>query len=226
MISLLKTNQLPKQYVQLFQSPFGVKQYIFNKLPTVHLQMINSNKRELSKMCLAHLSDVVYSSFYQICVQNEGRSIADGLRDLVSGIVDATLRGKRLKDILREIEQGGSGEFKIDSPSYRFTASDLYYLHNWIKTVYFTTKLLPYAQAKRMQEGIEILGALTDSIDQQLISIVQSTLKNWLSVEDGELELDKALQVDQVDERTISPQFMPFTQLILLTIQVRTEMVK
>ena len=71
----------------------------------------------------------------QLCLQNNGRSAAAALVELVRAACEAYAAGISLERLVLELEHGGHIDHQVQSPGYWLTAADRSYRNQWLKTV-------------------------------------------------------------------------------------------
>ncbi|CAI5462822.1 unnamed protein product [Closterium sp. Yama58-4] len=165
-----------------------------------------------------------------VCVSNSGRPAASALHDLVAAAADAFLAGHSLQRLQLQLQYGGAEgeEFRMSEAGYRLTSSEQLYRTQWIKTVYLTMYRLHL-----QQPGSSFISMPTSSSSGEepwLGSIVDRVLEGQRTGEEQSLvHFDRALATAgasggvAAERRVIAPQWLPISQLVLLTCKVANE---
>ncbi|CAI5487573.1 unnamed protein product [Closterium sp. Naga37s-1] len=182
----------------------------------------------------------------QVCVSNSGRPAAMALHDLAAAAADAFLAGHSLQRLLLQLQYGGAEEeeFRMSEAGYRLTSSEQHYRTQWIKTVYLTMYRLhlqqPGASFIHMPSSQQSHGTPSRSSSSSSsggsIGMDVSRAAPGLVLEGqrtGEeqslVHFDRALATAgasggvAAERRVIAPQWLPISQLVLLTCKVANE---
>ncbi|GMH38610.1 hypothetical protein BSKO_06494 [Bryopsis sp. KO-2023] len=192
-------------------------------LPSRHVECHASNPGEFP---LTKTAMEIEKLFLEVCVENSGRPAAAALTDFVGQAMEAFLAGYSLKKLLLEMEFG-AGQEEI---GFRLTASERSYRQQWLDTVYVAMQMLiAVDDGEGGFHQVEPLRPWKEE-DERLMTLVQRTLKGQMTGEEQALvKFDRALATRGAsggvasEERTISPQFVPVSQLVLLTSKVYKE---
>lgn len=100
-----------------------------------------------SQISLDDVCRRLHLCFFEICVQNLGRSAGQALHEFVCAAVDAFMAGYTFDRLNLQIVHGSGGmeEFKMENAGYRLTASEEYYRTQWLTTIYVTLQMLKVA---------------------------------------------------------------------------------
>lgn len=168
-----------------------------------------------------------------MCVENAGRPAAAALAQIVRAAACAFKAGHSMDRLRLEVEHGGFNEVNLTSGSCSLTETDKQYRQQFLDTVYITMQMLFLHD-----EGFDrsVATALTwqrewTDADWSILSLVDTVLTGQASGEEQmAVQLDRALATSGVSggaataHRPIAPQFIPVSQLVLMTMKVVQEL--
>lgn len=177
-----------------------------------------------SQISLDDVCRRLHLCFFEICVQNMGRSAGQAMHEFVCAAVDAFMAGYSFDKLNLQMVHGTGGieEFKMENAGYRLTASEEYYRTQWLTTIYVTLQMMKLADNEASRSFV------TENL--QLVQIIHRTLEGQRHGEEQSLvKFDRGLATKgasggAVSEKlVISPQWVPVTQIVLLTLKVVNE---
>lgn len=155
-----------------------------------------------------------------------GRPAASALHDFVTAAAEAYLAGHSLDRLTLQLSVGGSraAEFRMSSAGSRLTGSEMRYRAQWLEAIYVTLQRMGVA-------GGEASGAAARQADTWLLSIVHRVLEGQRTGEEQSfVKFDRALATGgasggaAAERAVIAPQWVPVSQLVLLTMKVVNEL--
>jgi hypothetical protein len=171
---------------------------------------------------LIHICRSLQHCFFEICVLNMGRPAGQALHEFVAAAVDAFMAGFTFDKLSLQLAYGGEGmeEFKMDTAGYRLTSSEEHYRTQWLTTIYVTLQFL------RVVDNEASRSAVTDDI--HLVQVIHRVLEGQRHGEEqSQVKFDRGLATKGAsggavaEKIVIAPQWVPVTQLVLLTLKVR-----
>lgn len=185
-------------------------------------------KQDLSSLCHS-----IQQGYYELCVENAGRPAAAALTQIVRSAARAFKAGHSMDRLRLEVEHGGFNEVHLKSGSCCLTESDKQYRRQFLDTVYITMQMLFLHD-----EGFDksVAAALTwqrewTDADWSILSLVDTVLTGQANGEEQmAVQLDRALATSGASggaataHRPIAPQFIPVSQLVLMTVKVVQEL--
>ncbi|KAL3689669.1 hypothetical protein R1sor_015978 [Riccia sorocarpa] len=167
--------------------------------------------------------------FYEICVENLGRPAGTALHEFVRSAVISYLTGHTREKLALQLAYGDSGmeEFKLETEGFRLTASEERYRSQWLDTVHLTLQILERIDN---QVSFDRSSQAAAGVDPHLFSIVKRVIEGQRSGDEQSfVKFDRGLATKGASggavaaKEAIAPQFIPLTQLVLLTLKVINE---
>lgn len=186
---------------------------------------------ESARPSLSHLCMEIQHGFFELCVQNNGRSAAAALTQVVAAAVAAFEAGYHLDRLRLELEHGPQAqEGRVDSAGWRLTNGEQSYRSQWLDLVYITLQLDKGVFFEH-GTGVDALASQTalrpqEVGDEALVATIRHTLRGHYSGNQGAVKFDRSLATTgasggvAADARTLPPQFVPMSQLVLLTLKM------
>ncbi|GAQ81433.1 hypothetical protein KFL_000800115 [Klebsormidium nitens] len=166
----------------------------------------------------------IEKAFSEVCVENLGRPAAAALFDFVAATVEAYMLGASRDKVTIQLQYGSKEAYRIerDVAGYRLTGSEERYRSQWLDVIYTTLQLL--------KQGSEEWRQQPATQDESLIAIIHRVLEGQRTGEEQSLvKFDRALSTAGAsggatsERRVVAPQWIPVTQLVLLTMKVLNE---
>ncbi|KAL2631745.1 hypothetical protein R1flu_016431 [Riccia fluitans] len=187
----------------------------------------DGKERETPQPSLADQCRCLQHCFYEICVENMGRPAGTALHEFVRTAVNAYLAGHTRDKLSLQLAYRDSGmeEFILETEGFRLTASEERYRSQWLDTVHITLQILQMVndQASRSSPA-------TADVDSHLFRVVKRVIDGQRSGDEQSLvKFDRGLATKGASggavaaKEAIAPQFIPLTQLVLLTMKVVNE---
>lgn len=154
-------------------------------------------------------------------MRNLGRPAGLALHDFVSATVKSFLNGYTREQISLQIMFGSTGmrEYELGSVGSRLTATEEHYRSKWLDTIYITLQMLKIADNEASRS------ATTDDI--QLYSTIYHVIEGRKWGDDQSIiNFDRGLATRGASggvvtgKVVIAPQWMPVSQIVLLTMKV------
>lgn len=173
---------------------------------------------------LAQLCHTLELCFFEVCVRNLGRPAGLALHGFVSATVEAFSNGYTREQVSLQLAFGSAGmhEFEVGTAGCRLTATEERYRSKWLETVYTTLQML---KAKDNDAS-----RLVTTDDMQLFSTICHVLEGKNSGdEQSSINFDRGLATRGASggvvtgKIVIAPQWVPVSQLVLLTMKVVSE---
>lgn len=177
-----------------------------------------------SRSSLAQLCHTLELRFFEVCVRNLGRPAGLALHGFVSAAVEAFFNGYTRDQVSLQIVLGSAGmrEFELGTAGYRLTATEEHYRSKWLDTIYTTLQLLKIVNNEASRSAA--------TADTQLYSTIHHVIEGQnMGDEQNAVNFDRGLATrgasgGVVTEKVvISPQWVPVSQLVLLTMKVVNE---
>lgn len=173
---------------------------------------------------LAQLCHTLELCFFEVCVRNLGRPAGLALHGFVSATVEAFSNGYTREQVSLQLTFGSAGmhEFEVGTAGCRLTATEERYRSKWLETVYTTLQML------KVKDNDALRSVTTD--DMQLYSTIHHVLEGKNSGdEQSSINFDRGLATRGASggvvtgKVVIAPQWVPVSQLVLLTMKVVSE---
>lgn len=182
---------------------------------------------ENSKPSLADICRCLQHCFFEICVENRGRPAGTALHEFVGAAVAAYLAGHTRDRLSLQLAYGDNGmeESKLETEGFRLTASEEQYRSQWLDTIYTTLQFLKVVDNQASRSS-----PVTAQTDSHLFSIVRRVVEGQQSGDEQSfVKFDRGLATKGASggaiaqREAVAPQFIPLTQLVLLTMKVVNE---
>jgi hypothetical protein len=176
--------------------------------------------RSLPQLCIA-----LDRSYFEVCVRNLGRPAGRALYDFVAATVEAWMAGYGRSKLALELRYGPESIHGIglNTAGFRLTSSEERYRSLWLDAIYATLQMMRLPGP---------LGSNQQPVTNEpwLISTVFRVLEGHRTGEEMSLvRFDRALATAGAsggagtELNVIAPQWVPISQLILLTLKVINE---
>mmetsp|Transcript_5051 Transcript_5051/g.14527 ORF Transcript_5051/g.14527 Transcript_5051/m.14527 type:complete len:265 (-) Transcript_5051:450-1244(-) len=197
-------------------------------LSTVQRALVRCATSQYDPLGLPQLCEDIRDGYMELCAQNKGRSAAAALTKVVAAAIAAFDAGYSMERLRLELEYTSQAS-KGSSTGPRLTSAELQYRVMWLDAVYITLQLVASLQ------GGEVAAAAVRPLrpwqeeDRPLISIIRQTLHALAAGDPNFVTFDRSLATGgasggvAADARTVAPQFIPVSQLIMLTLKLLNE---
>eukprot|EP00250_Pteridium_aquilinum_P009497 c18705_g1_i1 orf=557-1309(-) len=182
----------------------------------------SNDTSDKARPSLTHICHRIEFCFFEVCVRNLGRPAGLSLHGFVSATVEAFSSGYTREQVSLQLAFGSAGmhEFEVGTAGSRLTATEERYRSKWLDTVYTTLQILHSKDHETSGSSI------TD--DMHLYSTIRHVLEGQVSGDEQSLvNFDRGLATKGAsggvvaDKAVIAPQWVPVSQLVLLTLKVR-----
>ncbi|GBG79462.1 hypothetical protein CBR_g29608 [Chara braunii] len=189
-----------------------------------------SEDRELprgdtSGRSLPQLCRLVERAFFEVCVQNLGRPAGMALYDFTVATSEAFFKGFTRDQLALELRFGSHhmDGYGVQAAGYRLTSSEERYRSQWIDTIYVTLHMMKVVEPEEASNT-------PDMGDEWLRNIVHRVLEGQRTGEEQTaVKFDRALATAgasggaAAQKKVIAPQWVPVSQIVLLTMKVVAE---
>lgn len=190
-----------------------------------------TNSADSTQPSLPHICLEIQHGFFELCIQNNGRSAASSLTQVISATVSAFAAGFHLNRLRLELEHGAlAQEGRVDSAGWRLTNSEQSYRSQWLDVVYITMQMDKQFifEQRGGFDATNCHTALRSSGDGDaaLVSLIEHTLRAHYAGDPGAVKFDRSLAAPGASKgvaaaaMTVAPQFVPVSQLVLLTLKL------
>eukprot|EP00210_Caulerpa_lentillifera_P000328 g321.t1 len=199
--------------------------FFFQRLPSrrrlkrLSVLVLGSSNHEWKQHSF-YFAERIDNAFYEACIENLGRPAAAALADFVIAVLQCAQSGLSTDAIYLELQL-----INHESTEHQLTSSDHYYRKQWILAI-FMTRALYHASLLGTDSTGE--GALESwKLDHPALVGVVWVIWRGLLLQDQSsmVQFDRSLATRGLsggvatETRSIPPQFVPISQIVLLTLK-------